>query len=378
MRAILTAFPQNGARVTLLKSGNLTNRLRDGQRIMICDVPRQLENTPAGEIPDSGQWLAQDEALQSFFSDSRVINAAGGPEGLSRWVSRIPDCQCADTGAGGDHVVNLTTAQTQDGGAVRLCHACDNVHYMKGYRDLSDIITRNRAEWIVDYAHMSLRLEREHQVTLPELFCWAVLRGVTDAIPTNVIRRFASLPEDEVLTGTIKEADINPWQLSARQTVQIVEKKAVEGIVSIPPDIYTVPNAKKLIKDSGLNETATGRAKPVLVLAANDDPPAGYMRKPKMQRLELPEYTRWVKRQPCCGCGNASDDPHHIIDHGFGGTGTKACDLLVIPLCRVCHDALHADTRAWEEQNGSQLLWLARTLARATGIGAITAARAKQ
>ncbi|ELI4382539.1 DUF968 domain-containing protein, partial [Salmonella enterica] len=343
MRAILTAFPQNGARVTLLKSGNLTNRLRDGQRIMICDVPRQLENTPAGEIPDSGQWLAQDEALQSFFSDSRVINAAGGPEGLSRWVSRIPDCQCAGTGAGGDHVVNLTTAQTQDGGAVRLCHACDNVHYMKGYRDLSDIITRNRAEWIVDYARMSLRLEREHQVTLPELFCWAVLRGVTDAIPTNVIRRFASLPEDEVLTGTIKEADINPWQLSARQTVQIVEKKAVEGIVSIPPDIYTVPNAKKLIKDSGLNETATGRAKPVLVLAANDDPPAGYMRKPKMQRLELPEYTRWVKRQPCCGCGNASDDPHHIIDHGFGGTGTKACDLLVIPLCRVCHDALHAD-----------------------------------
>lgn len=375
MRAILTAFPQNGARVTLLKSGSLTHRLRDGQRIMICDVPRQLENTPAGEIPDTGQWLAQDEALQPFFSDSRVINAAGGPEGLKSWVSRIPDCQCA----GGDHVVNMTTAQTKEGDAVRLCYACDNVHYMKGYRDLSEIITSNRAEWIVDYARMSLRLGRDHQLTLPELFCWAVLHGVADAMPVNVIRRFASLPEDEVLTGTIKEADINPWQLSARQ---LVKKKAGEGISAIPPDIYTVPNEKKLIKDSGLNEmlneTAAGRAKPVLVLAANDDPPAGYMRKPKMQRLELPEYTRWVKRQPCCGCGKQADDPHHIIGHGFSGTGTKACDLLVIPLCRVCHDALHADTRAWEEQNGSQLLWLARTLARATGIGAITAARAKQ
>lgn len=375
MRAILTAFPQNAAKVTLLRSGNLTHRLRDGQRIMICDVPRQLENTPAGEIPDTGQWLAQDEALQSFFSDSRVINAAGGQEGLKTWVGRMPDCQCAD----GDHVRNLTTSQTQDGGAVRLCHACDNTHYMKGYRDLSGVITRNRAEWIVDYARMSLRLDRDHQVTLPELFCWAVLRGVTDAIPTNVIRRFASLPEDEVLTGTIKEADINPWQLSARQ---LVEKKAGEGIAATPPDIYTVSNDKNLIKDSGLNEmlneTAAGRVKPVLVLAANDDPPAGYMRKPKMQRLELPEYTRWVKRQPCCGCGNASDDPHHIIDHGFGGTGTRACDLLVIPLCRVCHDMLHKNVKAWEEQNGSQLLWLARTLARATGIGAITAARAKQ
>ncbi|EMW7384242.1 DUF968 domain-containing protein [Salmonella enterica] len=355
MRAILTAFPQNGARVTLLKSGNLTHRLRDGQRIMICDVPRQLENTPAGEIPESGQWLAQDEALQSFFSDSRVINAAGGQEGLKAWVSRIPDCQCEN----GDHVRNLTTAQTKEGDAVRLCHACDNVHYMKGYRDLSEIITRNRAEWIVDYTRMSLRLGRDHQVTLPELFCWAVLRGVADAMPVNVIRRFASLPEDEVLTGTIKEADINPWQLSARQ---LVEKKAGEGMAAMSPAVYTVSN----------------RVNPVLTLDIESDPAAGYMRKPKMLRLEIPEYTRWVKRQPCCGCGKQADDPHHIIDHGFGGTGTKACDLLVIPLCRVCHDMLHKNVKAWEEQNGSQLLWLARTLARATGIGAITAARAKE
>ncbi|EBR9319707.1 hypothetical protein CC707_20270 [Salmonella enterica subsp. enterica serovar Panama] len=355
MRAILTAFPQNGARVTLLKSGNLTHRLRDGQRIMICDVPRQLENTPAGEIPDTGQWLAQDEALQSFFSDSRVINAAGGQEGLKTWVSRMPDCQCA----GGDHVVNMTTAQTKEGDAVRLCHACDNIHYMKGYRDLSEIITRNRAEWIVNYARMSLRLNADHQLTLPELFCWAVLRGVADAMPVNVIRRFASLPEDEVLTGTIKEADINPWQLSARQ---LVEKKAGEGMAAMSPAVYTVSN----------------RVNPVLTLDIESDPAAGYMRKPKMLRLEIPEYTRWVKRQPCCGCGKQADDPHHIIDHGFGGTGTKACDLLVIPLCRVCHDMLHKNVKAWEEQNGSQLLWLARTLARATGIGAITAARAKE
>ncbi|EAM1733395.1 DUF968 domain-containing protein [Salmonella enterica] len=240
MRAILTAFPQNGARVTLLKSGNLTHRLRDGQRIMICDVPRQLENTPAGEIPDTGQWLAQDEALQSFFSDSRVINAAGGQEGLKTWVSRMPDCQCA----GGDHVVNMTTAQTKEGDAVRLCHACDNIHYMKGYRDLSEIIASNRAEWIVNYARMSLRLNADHQLTLPELFCWAVLRGVADAMPVNVIRRFASLPEDEVLTGTIKEADINPWQLSARQ---LVEKKAGEGMAAMSPAVYTVSNRVNLI-----------------------------------------------------------------------------------------------------------------------------------
>ncbi|HCM1914636.1 TPA: DUF968 domain-containing protein [Salmonella enterica subsp. salamae serovar 28:r:e,n,z15] len=356
MQAILTAFPQNAARVTLLKSGNLTNRFRDGQRIMICDVPRQLEGVPAGEIPETGQWLAQDAALQPFFSDSRVINAAGGQEGHVTWVSRIAGCQCA----GGDHVANLTTARTPDGGAVRLCHACDNTHYMKGYRDLAEVIASNRAEWIVDYARLSLRLNAGHQLTLPELFCWAVLRGVTDAMPTNVIRRFASLPEDELLAGTMKESDINPWQLNADQ---LVEKKAGKG--------------RSVATPSGNHAVDADRVKSVLILETDSEPPAGHMRKPKMIRLELPGYTQWVKKQSCCGCGNTADDPHHIINHGFGGTGTKACDLLVIPLCRVCHDALHADVRMWEEKNGSQLLWVVRTLARATGTGAITVARAK-
>lgn len=112
------------------------------------------------------------------------------------------------------------------------------------YRDLSEIIASNRAEWIVNYARMSLRLNADHQLTLPELFCWAVLRGVADAMPVNVIRRFASLPEDEVLTGTIKEADINPWQLSARQ---LVEKKAGEGMAAMSPAVYTVSNRVNLI-----------------------------------------------------------------------------------------------------------------------------------
>ncbi|HDP0319389.1 TPA: DUF968 domain-containing protein [Salmonella enterica subsp. enterica serovar Concord] len=375
MKAILTAFPQNAARVTLLRSGNLTSRFRDGQRIMICDVPRQLEHAPAGELPEHGQWLAADPALQPFFADRRVINAAGGPDGLKTWVSRIPDCQYIH----GDHVRNLTTAQTREGDAIRLCHACDNLHYVKGYRDLTDIIAGNRAGWIVDYARMSLKLEQDHQLTLPELFCWAVLCGVTDAMPVEVIRRFTTLPEDESLTGTIKEADINPWQLSARQ---LVEKKSREGIAAVHPDICTVtrkkPHNKSVYQRQHQHQPAVAEPdiRPVLTLSIDDDPPAGYMKKPRSIRLALPEYTQWVKRQPCCGCGHPADDPHHIIGHGFGGTGIKACDLLVIPLCRVCHDALHSDMKAWEVQNGSQLLWLARTLTRAAGIGAITAARA--
>ncbi|EJF1946166.1 DUF968 domain-containing protein [Salmonella enterica] len=367
MRAILTAFPQHTARVTLLKSGSLTRLFRDGQRIMISDVPCQLESVAAGELPDSGQWLAMDQALASFFSDSRVINAAGGQDGLRTWVSRLPGCQDPE----GEHVQNLTTAQTKDGGAIRLCHACDNRHFLRGYRELSELIARNRAEWVVDYARMSLRLNAGHQLTLPELFCWAVICGVSDAMPVSVIRRFASLPEDDDLSGVMRESDIVPWALSPRQ---LVTKKAEAGRGALSQVESTGRDSAGRCHLQSREHEPVPEVKPVLKLNFDNDPPAGYMRKPKMIRLVLPEYTQWVKCQPCCGCGKTADDPHHIIGHGFGGTGTKACDLLVIPLCRVCHDALHKDTRAWEMQHGSQLLWLARTLNRASGIGAIARA----
>jgi hypothetical protein len=82
-------------------------------------------------------------------------------------------------------------------------------------------------------------------------------------------------------------------------------------------------------------------------------------------------YTKWVKAQACEGCGNHADDPHHITGHGLGGMGTKPHDLFVIPLCRQCHDELHADTVAFEKKHGSQLEMLVRTQDRALAIGVI-------
>lgn len=358
MQAILTVFPQRNAGITLLKTGNLTARFMDGQRIMISDVPPLLDGMPSGEIAASGQLLAAEDALREFFADSRVIKRAGVYGGLKWWVSRIAVCQCKD----GDHVENMTTAQTGKGDALRLCHACDNHHYMKGYRALADIAARNRAEWLVDYIRMSLRLGSGHQVTLPELFCWAVLHDVADAVPERVIRRIRHFAEQEALEGTMKEADINPWKISAGE---VTKKLAEKANAAVKVNTRTEAGRKKGDDVSVIQE------KPVVKLVTDSDPPAGYMRKPKMQRLELPEYTRWVKRQRCCGCGGQADDPHHITGHGFGGAGTKACDLFVIPLCRKCHRLLHDDRKAWEENNGSQLLWVMRTLDRAAGTGAI-------
>ncbi|WP_157917891.1 hypothetical protein [Escherichia coli] len=81
---------------------------------MIRDVPAVLAGMPSGEIPSSGQGLAGEEELKDFFADDRVIKRAGGSDALARWVSRIAGCQCEN----GDHVENMMTARTMQGGAM--------------------------------------------------------------------------------------------------------------------------------------------------------------------------------------------------------------------------------------------------------------------
>ena len=59
---------------------------------------------------------------------------------------------------------------------------------------------------------------------------------------------------------------------------------------------------------------------------------------------------------------------------GISHTATKAHDLFVIPLCRECHDKLHADVAAFEKKHGTQLELLFRFMNRALAIGVITKA----
>ncbi len=98
---------------------------------------------------------------------------------------------------------------------------------------------------------------------------------------------------------------------------------------------------------------------------------------PKRRRWTNEHYTQWVKAQPCEGCGNPADDPHHITGHALGGMATKPHDLFTIPLCRRCHDELHRDTAAFEAEHGSQLEMLVRTQDRALALGVIATGKIK-
>lgn len=335
VRMILTAFPQKDAGVVLLKTGKLTHQFYREMRLIVTEAPEEFATLPVGELPAQTQDIANDLALRPFFSHHEVIKAAGSEKALELWVDKIPNCQWKRD----HHDRNLKTVEHENG-AVRLCWRCDNLHSTQFHPSLGDIAETNRAEWLTEAIRSSLGFNEGHQLTLPELCWWATRKHLTHLLPNDIDYRVTNTPKPPALKGVMKEADINPWQT----------------------------DPAKVIADS------VELIKPAFKLVEDKSPPASFMLKPKAIRLELPEYLQWVKTQPCCGCGQQADDPHHIINHGFGGMGTKANDLLVIPLCRICHGELHQDVKAWERKHGSQLLWVLKTQNKAAGLGVIARA----
>ena len=84
-------------------------------------------------------------------------------------------------------------------------------------------------------------------------------------------------------------------------------------------------------------------------------------------------YLNYVASLPCVVCGQEpAGDAHHAIGVGFGGMGDKASDLFTMPLCRVCHDILHAGVKDWEALHGIQWEHVALTIHEAITSGAIS------
>ncbi|UIM99580.1 DUF968 domain-containing protein [Yersinia ruckeri] len=333
MRALLTSFIQRELGVVMLKPGAALLPYMSG-RLLVATEPEEFKNLPAGLLPVEAQQLANDPRLETFFNHERVISAAGGRRALKEWVERKGKCQWSDKKE--YHDKNLTLLE-YDGSAICLCWHHDHKVREQTLKKLDAIAVANLQAWIVDCARRDLMMPNEHQLTLPELCWWSVLYGVYDLLPDAIARVSLRMPVGKIETGGTKESDIT-WSPAP---IQIIETK-VE------------------------------RMKPVLALKVDPAPPASFMLKPKHLRWESRSYLQWVKSQPCSGCGNQADDPHHIIGHGQGGMGTKSHDFFTIPLCRRCHDGLHRDLRTWERQHGSQIVLLFKFIDRSIAIGALS------
>ncbi|HAP2426927.1 TPA: DUF968 domain-containing protein [Escherichia coli] len=346
MRVLVTPEIAHRLGIVLFRPGPDAMPLFMQGRVLVEPEPKSMRGLPSGVVPAVRQPLAEDKSLLPFFSNERVIRAAGGAGALSDWLLRhVKSCQWPH---GGYHH-SETVIHRYGTGAMVLCWHCDNQLRDQTSESLEQLAQQNQAEWMIDVIRHAMNGTQERELSLAELCWWAVCNQVTDALPETVLSRSMGLPAEKI-RSVYRESDIIPGE----KTATSILKQRTKNLVLPTHQQQNRPQENK-----------------VVTLTVDPDSPAQYLRRQKPQREEMPVYTRWVKTQKCMTCGNQADDPHHIIGHGLGGMGTKADDLFVIPLCRKCHNELHAGVKEFEEKHGSQLLLLICFLMHAKNSGVL-------
>ncbi|HFI8686826.1 TPA: DUF968 domain-containing protein [Escherichia coli] len=347
MRVLLRPVPVPELGLVVLKPGRESMRVFHNPRVLVEPEPKSMRGLPSGVVPAVRQPLAEDKSLLPFFSDERVIRAAGGTGALSDWLLRnVKSCQWPH----GDYHHSETVIHRYGTGAMVLCWHCDNQLRDQTSESLELLAQQNLAAWMIDVIRHAMNGTQGRELSLAELYCWAVVNNVVDAMTENMARRILKLPGENI-RSVYRESDIVPGE----QTATSILKQRTKNLAPLPHAHQQNPPQEKT----------------VVSIAVDPESPAQYLQRKKPQREEMPVYTRWVKTQKCMTCGNQADDPHHIIGHGLGGVGTKADDLFVIPLCRKCHNELHAGVKDFEEKHGSQLLLLIRFLMYARNSGVL-------
>ncbi|WBM69151.1 DUF968 domain-containing protein [Buttiauxella sp. WJP83] len=328
MRALLRPVVVRELGLAVFRVGQELLPLFSG-RVIIDYAPEHMIEWTSGALPPARQSLGDDPALAPFFANEKVIQAAGGFNGLEAWLMRQPiDCQWPHS----DYHHNELVTTRFHSGSIRLCWHCDNKLRDHHTEQLSNMAKANVVAWIIDTARIALRFNDSHILTLPELCWWATTMELVETLPEGMARRALDMPQDVILSVSRESRIVH--ELSATSIVQ-------------------------------------EKVKPVLKLKVDPESPATLIRRPKRIRWENPNFIKWVKIQPCEGCGSPADDPHHLIGWGQGGMGTKAHDLLSIPLCRICHTELHNDPVKFEQKHGSQPAMIIRILDRACALGVL-------
>ncbi|HAI5789161.1 TPA: DUF968 domain-containing protein [Escherichia coli] len=348
MRVLLRSVPVPELGLVVLKPGRESMQVFRSGRVLVEPEPKSMRGLPSGVVPAVRQPLAEDKSLLPFFSDERVIRAAGGAGALSDWLLRhVKSCQWPH----GDYHHSEIVIHRYGTGAMVLCWHCDNQLRDQTSESLGQLAHQNLSAWMIDVIRHAVNGTQERELSLAELCCWASVNDVVDAMTENMARRILKLLGEKI-RSVYRESDIVPGE----QTAISILKQRTKNIAPLP---------------HAHQQQNPPQEKTVVSIAVDPESPAQYLQRQKPQREEMPVYTRWVKTQKCMTCGNQADDPHHIIGHGLGGMGTKADDLFVIPLCRKCHSELHAGVKDFEEKHGSQLLLLIRFLMHARNSGVL-------
>ncbi|HAV7552311.1 TPA: DUF968 domain-containing protein [Escherichia coli] len=347
MRVLLrpVLVPELG--LVIVKPGRESMPVFHNTRVLVEPEPKSMRNLPSGVVPAVRQPLVEDKTLLPFFSNARVIRAAGGAGALSDWLLRhIKSCQWPH----GDYHHSETVIHRYGTGAMVLCWHCDNQLRDQTSESLEQIAHQNLSAWMIDVIGQAISGTQERELSLAELSWWAVRNQVADALPEAVLRLSLGLRAEKI-RSMYRESDIVPGE----QTATSILKQRTKNLAPLP---------------HAHQQQNPPQEKTVVSIAVDPESPESFMKRPKRRRWVNEKYTRWVKTQPCACCGKPADDPHHLIGHGQGGMGTKSHDIFTLPLCREHHNELHADPLAFEEKHGSQVDLIFRFLdhAFATGV----------
>ncbi|HFL4070029.1 TPA: hypothetical protein ACG3ZR_005314, partial [Escherichia coli] len=147
MRVLLrpVLVPELG--LVVLKPGRESMQVFHNPRVLVEPEPKSMRGLPSGIVPDVRQPLAEDKSLLPFFSDERVIRAAGGAGALSDWLLRhVKSCQWPH----GDYHHSETVIHRYGAGAMVLCWHCDNQLRDQTSESLEQLAHQNLSAWMID------------------------------------------------------------------------------------------------------------------------------------------------------------------------------------------------------------------------------------
>ncbi|HAJ8956831.1 TPA: DUF968 domain-containing protein, partial [Escherichia coli] len=295
MRVLLRPVLVPELSLVIVKPGRESMSVFHNGRILVEPEPKNMRSLPSGVVAAVSQPLAEDKTLLPFFSDERVIRAAGGAGALSDWLLRhVKSCQWPH----GDYHHSETVIHRYGTGAMVLCWHCDNQLRNQTSESLDQLAQQNLVAWMIDVIRHAISGTQERELSLAELSWWAACNQVVDALPEAVARRSLGLPV-ETIRSVYRESDIVPGE----QTAISILKQRTKNI-ALPLHVH--------------QQQPPPQEKTLVSIAVDPESPAQYLQRQKPQREEMPVYTRWVKTQKCMTCGNQADDPHHIIGHGLG------------------------------------------------------------
>ncbi len=154
-----------------------------------------------------------------------MIRAAGGAGALSA------GCCVMSNPVSGPTIITTTVKQSSTATVLVqwLCWHCDNQLRDQTSESLGQFAHQNLSAWMIDVIRHAMNGTQERELSLAELYCWAAVNDVVDAMTENMARRILKRPGEKI-RSIYRESDIIPGEATATSILKQRNKN-----IALPP-----------------------------------------------------------------------------------------------------------------------------------------------